>query len=41
MGCDGVWEILTGEDICSIIDNRLKTPNVKLSDVMNEILDKG
>lgn len=41
MGCDGVWEILTAEEICSIIDNRLKTPSAKLSDVMNEILDKA
>ena len=41
MGCDGVWEILTAEEICTIIENKIKAPNAKLSDAMNEILDKG
>ena len=42
MGCDGIWEILTGDDICKIIDNRLSAnPNAKCSEIAEEILDRG
>jgi len=41
MGCDGVWEILTMEEICKVTENGLKDGNNKLSAVAEMILDKG
>lgn len=42
MGCDGVWEILSGLEICSLVHYRLSTEkDVKLSEVVEEILDKS
>jgi serine/threonine protein phosphatase PrpC len=42
MGCDGVWELMTGEEICQIVDEKFRqNPNIKVSAVMEEILDRG
>lgn len=42
MGCDGIWEILSEDEICQICDYKLKDGDkVKISDVVEEILDKG
>lgn len=42
MGCDGVWEILTGHEICTIVDDRFSTDkNIKVSQVVEEILDRS
>jgi len=42
MGCDGVWEILTGTELCKIAEERLKeNPNGQLSVIVEELLDKG
>lgn len=43
MGCDGIWEILSIDEICQIADNRLKGKNdsCKLSEIAEEILDRG
>ncbi len=41
MGCDGVWEMLSGNDICLLIDSRMTgDPQVKLSTVVEELLDR-
>ena len=40
MGCDGVWEILSINEICGIIDTKLKI-HAKISQAMEEVLDKG
>ena len=38
MGCDGIWEIMTQEEICAIADNRFaKSANCKLSEIAEEI----
>ena len=42
MGCDGVWEILTGEEICTIVENRLEADkDARVSTVVEEILDRS
>jgi len=42
MGCDGVWEVLTGTELCKIADQRLKEkPDILLSQITEELLDKG
>jgi serine/threonine protein phosphatase PrpC len=42
MGCDGVWEILTGLEICQIVERRFRdNPKVKASKVIEEILDRS
>ena len=41
MGCDGIWETLSGKDICAFISQRLESnPAVKLSSIVEEVLDK-
>ena len=41
IGCDGVWEMLSANDICLLIDSRMSAdPQVKLSTVVEELLDK-
>ena len=41
MGCDGVWETLTAEEICEGIQQRLsQNPKVQLSVIVEELLDK-
>jgi serine/threonine protein phosphatase PrpC len=41
MGCDGIWETLSADEICNLIDQRLSAnPAVKLSSVVEELLDK-
>lgn len=39
MGCDGVWEILTDEEICKFIKDRMATEKT-LSKICEELLDK-
>lgn len=42
MGCDGVWEILNAQELCEIVIKRLEADHsIKLSDVVEELLDKG
>ena len=41
MGCDGVWEIQSIDEICGIIERKLKNNNEKISSAMEEVLDKG
>lgn len=41
MGCDGVWEILTADEICQIADERLADRSVKVSSVVEELLDRA
>jgi len=40
MGCDGIWEILTQEEICQIAENGLVKAS-KITEVAEEILDRG
>jgi len=40
MGCDGIWEILTMEEICQIAENGLNKVS-KITEVAEEILDRG
>lgn len=41
IGCDGIWETLSAKDICTLIEARLSSnPNVKLSSVVEDLLDK-
>jgi len=41
IGCDGIWETLSAKDICTLIETRLNgNPNVKLSSVVEDLLDK-
>lgn len=40
LACDGIWDCLTNQEICDIVKERLKKdPNVKLSKVIEDILD--
>jgi len=40
LACDGIWDCLTNQEICDIVKERLKKdPNVKLSKVVEDILD--
>jgi serine/threonine protein phosphatase PrpC len=39
MGCDGVWEILSDEEICKIVKDKLSTEK-SLSTIIGELLDK-
>lgn len=41
IGCDGVWDCMTNQQICDFINNRLKKdPNYKLSKIIEEVFDK-
>lgn len=39
MGCDGVWEILSDDEICKFVKDRLATERT-MSTVLGELLDK-
>ena len=40
LACDGIWDCLTNQEICDIVKEKLKKdPNVKLSKVIEDILD--
>ena len=40
LGCDGVYDCLTNQQICDFINARLKkNPNIKLSKILEEMLD--
>lgn len=41
MGCDGIWEIMTMEEICKVAENGIKSTNGNLVEVAGTILDKG
>lgn len=45
MGCDGVWEILSGSELCSIVQSRLDenagNSKYNVSTIVEELLDKG
>jgi len=40
MGCDGIWEIQTEEEICNIVEEG-QMRGFKMSEIVEEILDKG
>merc|ERR1712021_142288 len=40
MGCDGIWEILTMDEICQIAEDMIGKSN-KLVDAADQILDRG
>lgn len=40
MGCDGIWETLTPEQICAKISTNLAARPTKLTSVLEELLDK-
>jgi len=40
MGCDGIWEILTMDEICQMAESRLANTS-KCTDAADEILDRG
>jgi serine/threonine protein phosphatase PrpC len=39
MGCDGVWEILSDEEICKMVKDKMSTEK-SLSTIIGELLDK-
>jgi len=41
IGCDGVWDCMTNQEVANFVYERLKkNPNVKLSKILEEMLDK-
>ena len=41
MGCDGIWETLSAQDICRIANQRLtENKSQSLSSICEELLDK-
>lgn len=40
MGCDGIWEILTMDEICQVAEDMMGKSN-KLTDAADQILDRG
>jgi serine/threonine protein phosphatase PrpC len=41
IGCDGVWDCMTNQEVGNFIYERLKkNPNVQLSKILEDILDK-
>lgn len=41
MGCDGIWETLSAEEICQLIKEKFdKNPNVSYCTVLEELLDR-
>lgn len=41
LGCDGVYDCLTNQEICDFINTRIKkNPNIKHSKILEEMLDQ-
>ena len=41
IGCDGIWDCKTNQEACNFVSERLKkNPNIKLSKVVEELLDE-
>ena len=41
IGCDGVWDCMTNQEVANFVYERLrKNPNIKLSKILEEMLDK-
>ena len=38
LACDGVWDVMTNEDICSFITHRMKVQD-NLEIICNEVID--
>lgn len=41
IGCDGIWELQTGDGVCQTVVDKLKEGVKKLSTICETILDKG
>jgi len=42
MGCDGIWEILNANELCTIVHSRLVSdPKAELVPIVEKLLDKG
>jgi serine/threonine protein phosphatase PrpC len=42
IGCDGIWEIQTMDEICELIENRCRVnPDAEISEAIEEMLDRG
>lgn len=40
LGCDGVWDVKSNEEVCSFIKNRLaKEPNAQVSKICEDLID--
>lgn len=41
LGCDGVYDCLSNQEVCDFINTRLKkNPNIKLTKILEEMLDQ-
>lgn len=41
IGCDGVWDCMTNQEVANFIYDRLKkNPKIQLSKILEEMLDK-
>jgi len=41
LGCDGVWDCMTNQEVADFIYTRVKrNPSIKLSKILEEMLDK-
>jgi len=41
MGCDGIWEIMTMQQICEVGKQMFKNGTEQISKIAEKILDKG
>jgi len=41
IGCDGIWELQSGEQVCNTVEEKIQAGETKLSNICEFILDKG